>query len=59
MASMESSETPKQLNRFDFLKQSVGRGAALLFGWIGGMAVFGARRENTVWQIDPDKCVQC
>ena len=21
--------------------------------------MFGARRKNTVWQIDPDKCVQC
>ncbi|MCB1124421.1 MAG: ferredoxin, partial [Verrucomicrobiae bacterium] len=47
------------MNRFDFLKQSVGKGLALLLGWMGGMSVFGARRKNTVWQIDPDKCVQC
>ena len=59
MATLHSSESSKKLNRFDFLKQSLGRGVSLLLGWMGGMAVFGARRQNTVWQIDPDKCVQC
>ena len=59
MANQDTSELSKKLNRFDFLKQSFGRGISLLLGWMGGMAVFGARRQNTVWQIDPDKCVQC
>jgi electron transport complex protein RnfB len=59
MADAKSNESSDQLNRFDFIKQAVGRGAALTLGWMGGMSVFGAREQNTVWQIDPDKCVQC
>jgi electron transport complex protein RnfB len=59
MADSKSNESSDQLNRVDFIKQYVGRGAALTLGWMGGMSVFGAREQNTVWQIDPDKCVQC
>lgn len=47
------------VSRFEFLKQGVSRLAALGLGLIGGLTVFGARRKNTVWQIDPMKCVQC
>lgn len=47
------------VNRFDFLRQGFSRLAALGLGLVGGLAAYGARKKNTVWQIDPAKCVQC
>ena len=47
------------LTRFDFIRQAFGRVASLGLGLVGGLAVFAARKHNTVWQIDPTKCTQC
>lgn len=54
--------TPKPtegIGRWEFIKQGVGRLAALGLGFLGGFAVFGGQKKNTVWQIDPSKCVHC
>ena len=50
---------PSGTSRFEFLQQGAVRLAALALGVFGGVSLFGARRKNTVWQIDPLKCVQC
>lgn len=52
-------ETKLNLSRVDFLKQGIGRVAALVLGFLGGSALFGSQRKTTVWQIDPMKCVHC
>ena len=56
---MAETKRPNEVSRFEFLKQGVSRLAALGLGLLGGFAVFGSQRKNTVWQIDPLKCVQC
>jgi electron transport complex protein RnfB len=56
---MAELPTPTKLSRIDFVRQAIGRGVALLLGFFAGMTAFGSRRKNTVWQIDPAKCVQC
>lgn len=50
---------PTTISRFDFLRQGVSRVIALGLGFFGGFAAFASRKKNTVWQIDPAKCVQC
>lgn len=50
---------PKTISRFDFLRQGISRLAAFGLGLVGGFAAFASRKKNTVWQIDPMKCVQC
>jgi len=47
------------LTRFDFIRQGLGRVAAFGLGVAGGLAAFAARKNNTIWQIDPMKCTQC
>ena len=54
----ELKETDKS-TRYEFLRQGVSRLATLGLGILGGIAAFGSRKKNTVWQIDPSKCVQC
>lgn len=56
----EPSQTQsKAVTRFEFLKQGATRLAALGLGLMGGLSFASTRRKNTVWQIDPMKCVQC
>jgi electron transport complex protein RnfB len=56
---MAELKTPDKTSRFEFIRQGIARMAALALGFLGGFAAFGARRRNTVWQLDPMKCVQC
>ncbi len=53
------AEEQSGMAREDFLRKSFSRVATFFLGLIGGLAVFGARRKSTVWQLDPNKCVQC
>jgi electron transport complex protein RnfB len=55
----DPTTTPKLKTRFEFLRHGAAQLTALALGLLGGLSVFGARRKNTVWQIDPMKCVQC
>lgn len=59
MSTPKKSDTAPGLSRMTFLRDTAVRLMTLAFGVFGGMTVFGARRRNTVWQIDPLKCVQC
>jgi Na+-translocating ferredoxin:NAD+ oxidoreductase subunit B len=56
---MEEPENEQKINRREFL--ITGIRASLLLG-IGGVAVLAARKTSTgqtVWQLDPAKCIQC
>jgi electron transport complex protein RnfB len=55
----QKNDKPKKMDRREFLRGGV-RGAAALA--VGGTVAGLARRSvrgDTVWQIDPHKCVQC
>jgi Na+-translocating ferredoxin:NAD+ oxidoreductase subunit B len=56
---MNPPSSPPQLSRIEFFKAGLGRLATLALGFVGGFAIFGSQRKNTVWQIDPSKCVHC
>ena len=46
-------------SRFEFLKEGLARVATFALGLVGASALIKSRAENTVWQIDPTKCVHC
>ena len=50
---------PQKITRFSFLRKAMRGFVGLMLGMVGGWSAFGARKKNTVWQIDPMKCVQC
>lgn len=52
-------EENSKLTRRSFISNSI-RGACLLgLGGISGLIASRARTSDTVWQIDPYKCIQC
>ena len=56
---MEEEGNNPKLNRREFLENGIR--AAILLG-IGGLAVFTVKKTisgQTVWQLDPAKCIQC
>ncbi|MFK5924532.1 MAG: ferredoxin [Verrucomicrobiota bacterium] len=55
----ELVKEPEKITRFTFLRNGMRAFVGLTLGVIGGWTAFGARKKNTVWQIDPMKCVQC
>ncbi len=55
----ELTKPPEQITRFTFLRKGMRAAVGLALGLVGGLAAFAGRRKNTVWQIDPMKCVQC
>ena len=55
----ELTPPPAKTTRLEFLTSVWGRAAAIMLGTLGGLAFFGGRKRNTVWQIDPMTCVQC
>jgi electron transport complex protein RnfB len=50
----------KRMTRRDFLRVCTGS-AGLMAGSVAAVGAIGGRfsREEQVWQLDPDKCVQC
>jgi len=56
---MGDLQGPDKVSRVEFLRQGASKLASAGLGLIGGLTAFGSRRENTVWQIDPAKCVKC
>jgi len=46
-------------SRREFLRRSVGTAAAVTLGGAAGVALTRAAAGPTVWQLDPEKCVQC
>ena len=55
----ELKKLPPRVTRFTFLRNGMRALVGTVLGVSGGWSAFGARRKNTVWQIDPMKCVQC
>jgi len=55
---MPDSSNNKRIGRRAFLSDVAWFGGLLAFGGTAGV-IAGNARERTVWQIDPDKCVQC
>lgn len=48
-----------RIKRRDFLRDGMRTVSALAVGGAGGLLLGRSRRRGTVWQIDPDICVQC
>lgn len=53
------SEKEKTKSRRDFIQSTARFGIGLLIGGIGGVMMSGSTSKATVWQLDPNKCVQC
>jgi len=52
-------EKNSSVNRREFLWDTIRTSAALVLGGTAGVFVHKSMRDDTVWQIDPSKCVQC
>jgi Na+-translocating ferredoxin:NAD+ oxidoreductase subunit B len=51
--------TVANIKRRDFLRVGAGGAAAMAVAAVGAAAARRAGRDDTVWQLDPHKCVQC
>jgi electron transport complex protein RnfB len=47
------------IKRRDFIKSGIQTFAGITIGGIGGIVIARSSEDDTVWQIDPDVCVQC
>lgn len=56
---MNQKEKTPTINRREFVKDSARTVAALALGGIAGLNIAKSQSEEMVWQINPDKCVQC
>ena len=55
----EKNANDKTLTRRDVLRRGVGGAALLAVGGVSAAAALRGGRGDTVWQLDPMKCVQC
>lgn len=51
--------TAPEIDRREFLRRAAAGGAAITLGAIAGGGSLKADRHDKVWQIDPDRCIQC
>lgn len=56
---MANEISPRILKRMQFIQTGFRRLSAVVLGFVGVAAARGARKDNTVWQIDPRKCTKC
>ena len=56
---MAENNSQNGMNRRDFIKSGIQTVAGLTVGGIGGIVIARSSDDDTVWQIDPDVCVQC
>jgi len=56
---MADETKSKVMERMEFIRSSLGKFAALMLGLVSALAARGAKKNNTLWQIDPFKCTQC
>lgn len=56
---MKQQEDNPGRTRRDFIRGTLRGLAALMLGVVGIAAGKRTRRRSTVWQLDPNKCVQC
>ncbi len=46
-------------SRREFMKSTVNTTAALAVGGVAGLALSKSNKGDLVWQLDPEKCIQC
>ena len=56
---MTGKQNDELISRREFLKRAVRITTVVLLGSTAGLAISHLRRNDTVWQLDPDICVQC
>ncbi|MBN2412128.1 ferredoxin [candidate division KSB1 bacterium] len=56
---MPEDKSPKYHDRRSFIKNGLNTTAALALGGIAGFTITRSTKGDMVWQIDPDKCIQC
>ncbi len=49
----------KKINRRDFIKNGLGTTAGVSLAGVAGALALNSSSEEFVWQLDPNKCVQC
>lgn len=52
-------ETNPDMSRRGFLADGIRTASLLAMGGVVGAVLTARRSEQTVWQIDPEKCIQC
>ena len=53
------AEDKSTIKRRDFLRSGLNSVAGLTLGGISGLVISRASKDDLVWQLDPDICVQC
>ena len=53
------SESKNSIQRKEFIRKFFGRSTALMLGALAAMGLRKAKNNQTVWQIDPEKCIHC
>lgn len=56
---MADQKQNKNLNRRDFIKKGVGTAVGISLAGVAGALSINSTSEELVWQLDPNKCVQC
>ena len=56
---MADREKPKEISRRQFFKKGLANAAGVSLAGIAGALTLKTSHEEYVWQLDPDKCVQC
>jgi len=56
---MEDSNNNSKTNRRDFINRSLRISAGIALGGVGVYLIEGSTSEDLVWQLDPEKCIQC
>ncbi|NQT24308.1 ferredoxin [candidate division KSB1 bacterium] len=56
---MENPSNNSKVTRRRFMRDSVRSVLALGIGAVSGLLIGRSTKQNIVWQLDPEKCVQC
>jgi len=56
---MNESTHDKTLKRKEFIRDSFQKGMTFVLGFLAAVGLRKAQNSNTVWQIDPEKCIHC
>lgn len=55
----EKAKTEAPVTRRDFLRSSLRSAALVGIGGLAGVVAWRSAAENSVWQLDPQKCLRC
>jgi electron transport complex protein RnfB len=56
---MNDKKLDKNINRREFLKKGLNTAAGVSLAGVAGVLAVNSNSEELVWQLDPNKCVQC